>query len=65
MTAATLMPGSASKGRPRSMPKPPIDRFKSIDRLRDGVEDYIHYGNNDHIRLKLKGLSPVQHRPSL
>ncbi|MGN6773733.1 IS3 family transposase, partial [Rhizobium sp.] len=28
----------------------------------DGVEDYIRYYNNDRIKLKLKGLSPVQYR---
>jgi putative transposase len=37
-------------------------RFESIDKLRQGVEDYIHYYNNDRIKLKLKGLSPVQYR---
>ena len=38
------------------------NRFESIESLRDGVEDYIHYYNNDRIRMKLKGLSPVQYR---
>lgn len=38
------------------------NRFESIDSLRDGVEDYIRYYNNDRIRMKLKGLSPVQYR---
>lgn len=38
------------------------NHFESIESLRDGVEDYIHYYNNDRIRLKLKGLSPVQYR---
>lgn len=38
------------------------NRFDSIDSLRDGVADYIHYYNNDRIRMKLKGLSPVQYR---
>lgn len=38
------------------------NRFDSIDSLREGVEDYIHYYNNDRIKLKLKGLSPVQYR---
>ena len=38
------------------------NRFDSIDSLRQGVEDYIHYYNNDRIRMKLKGLSPVQYR---
>lgn len=38
------------------------NRFETIDSLRDGVEDYIDYYNNDRIRMKLKGLSPVQYR---
>ena len=38
------------------------NRFDSIDSLRDGVEDYIRYYNIDRIRMKLKGLSPVQYR---
>lgn len=38
------------------------NRFDSIDSLRHGVEDYIRYYNNDRIRMKLKGLSPVQYR---
>jgi putative transposase len=38
------------------------NRFDSIESLRQGVEDYIQYYNNDRIKLKLKGLSPVQYR---
>lgn len=38
------------------------NRFDSIESLRQGVEDYIRYYNNDRIKLKLKGLSPVQYR---
>lgn len=38
------------------------NRFDSINSLRQGVEDYIHYYNNHRIKLKLKGLSPVQYR---
>jgi putative transposase len=36
--------------------------FDSIKSLEDGVADYIDYYNNNRIRLKLKGLSPVQYR---
>jgi len=36
--------------------------FESIESLRDGIEDYIRYYNNDRIKLKPKGLSPVQYR---
>ncbi|RUW87548.1 IS3 family transposase, partial [Mesorhizobium sp. M7A.F.Ca.US.010.02.1.1] len=30
--------------------------------LKASIEDYIHYYNHDRIKLKLKGLSPVQYR---
>jgi putative transposase len=38
------------------------NNFNSIESLQKGVADYIDYYNNDRIRLKLKGLSPVQYR---
>ena len=39
-----------------------LNRFNSVDELRTGLADYIHYYNHDRIKLKLKGLSPVQYR---
>jgi transposase InsO family protein len=36
--------------------------FDSPQSLKDGIEDYICYYNNDRIKMKLKGLSPVQYR---
>lgn len=36
--------------------------FDSPQSLKAGIEDYIHYYNHDRIKLKLKGLSPVQYR---
>jgi putative transposase len=39
-----------------------LNKFDSIDALRDGLANYIHYYNHDRIKLKLKGLSPVQYR---
>jgi putative transposase len=39
-----------------------IQKFASIDHLETAIRDYIHYYNNDRIKLKLKGLSPVQYR---
>jgi putative transposase len=39
-----------------------LNKFDSVDELRDGLADYIHYYNHDRIKLKLKGLSPVQYR---
>lgn len=39
-----------------------LNKFKGIDELRAGLKRYIHYYNHDRIKLKLKGLSPVQFR---
>lgn len=39
-----------------------LNKFDSVDALRDGLTAYIHYYNHDRIKLKLKGLSPVQYR---
>jgi putative transposase len=39
-----------------------LAKFASIQSLQAGIADYIHYYNNDRIKLKLKGLSPVQYR---
>ena len=36
--------------------------FKSIDELIQAISDYIDYYNNKRIKIKLKGLSPVQYR---
>ena len=35
---------------------------KSIDELEAGVQEYIHYYNHERIKLRLKGLSPVEYR---
>jgi putative transposase len=39
-----------------------LNKFDSVDALRDGLAEYIYYYNHDRIKLKLKGLSPVQYR---
>mgnify|MGYP006146469961 CR=1 FL=1 len=39
-----------------------LNKFDSVDALQDGLTEYIHYYNHDRIKLKLKGLSPVQYR---
>ncbi|CAM5279060.1 Putative transposase OS=Eoetvoesiella caeni OX=645616 GN=DFR37_1491 PE=4 SV=1 [Eoetvoesiella caeni] len=39
-----------------------LNRFDSIEQLQAGIRQYIHYYNNDRIKTKLKGLSPVQYR---
>ncbi|WP_322068129.1 IS3 family transposase, partial [Burkholderia cenocepacia] len=37
-------------------------RFTCVEQLRETLERYIHYYNHERIKLKLKGLSPVQYR---
>jgi putative transposase len=39
-----------------------INKFKSIDALKKEIDNYIYYYNNDRIKQKLNGLSPVQYR---
>jgi putative transposase len=39
-----------------------LQQFNSIEELQQGLRHYIHYYNHERIRLKLKGLSPVQYR---
>ena len=36
--------------------------FKSINQLEHAIVDYIDYYNNKRIKIKLKGLNPVQYR---
>ena len=37
-------------------------RFESIEELKAGLDEYIHYYNHDRIKLRLNGLSPVKYR---
>lgn len=37
-------------------------KFESVAQLELSLHNYIHYYNHDRIKLKLKGLSPVQYR---
>jgi len=39
-----------------------LNKFTNIDELREGIRRYIRYYNHERIKLKLKGLSPVQYR---
>lgn len=39
-----------------------LNPFTSIEQLQTGIRRYIHYYNHQRIKLKLKGLSPVQYR---
>ncbi len=36
--------------------------YKSLDDLEQAITNYIDYYNNKRIKVKLKGLSPVQDR---
>ena len=38
------------------------DKYKNIDELMLAIDDYINYYNYDRIKVKLKGLSPVNYR---
>jgi len=38
------------------------NRFESSQSLKSDIKNYIHYYNHQRIKLKLKGLSPVQYR---
>lgn len=39
-----------------------LQKFSSINEFEDELKDYIDYYNNDRIKSKLKGLSPVKFR---
>ena len=39
-----------------------LREFESLEEFRDELEKYIDYYNNQRIKSKLKGLSPVQYR---
>ncbi|MEY3639491.1 MAG: transposase catalytic site ISRme12 [Pseudomonadota bacterium] len=39
-----------------------LNKFESVKELAIGLKEYIDYYNNDRIKTKLKGLSPVQYR---
>ena len=37
-------------------------KFKTLDELISAIDDYIYYYKYDRIKVKLKGLSPVNYR---
>lgn len=37
-------------------------RFSDISELREKIEEYIEFYNNDRVKANLKGLSPVEYR---
>ena len=38
------------------------DKYKTLDDLMKAIDEYIYYYNYDRIKVKLKGLSPVNYR---
>ena len=39
-----------------------LNTFSSIEELQVGIDEYIEYYNQDRIKLKLDGLSPIDYR---
>lgn len=39
-----------------------LNKFSTLEELKAGLKDYIRYYNYDRIKLKLRGLSPVEYR---
>lgn len=39
-----------------------LNKFSSVEALRAGIDEYIHYYNNDRIKKKLGWLSPMEYR---
>ena len=38
------------------------EKYKTLEELKEALEDYIYYYNNKRIKEKLKGLTPVSYR---
>jgi len=39
-----------------------LSKYESIHDLKKEIKEYIHYYNNERIKLNLKGMSPIQYR---
>ena len=39
-----------------------LQKWKSVDALKKAIDEYINYYNYERIKLKLKGLSPINYR---
>ena len=39
-----------------------LSRFDNVEKLQRGLDRYVDFYNHERIRMKLKGLSPVQYR---
>lgn len=42
-----------------------LNRYTSVEHLKQDIKEYINYYNYDRIRLNLKGMSPVRYRAHL
>jgi transposase InsO family protein len=42
-----------------------LQEFESMEQFVEELKEYIDYYNNNRIKLKLKGMSPVQFRTHL
>ena len=38
------------------------EKYRTLDELKEAIEDYIYYYNNKRIKEKLKGLTPASFR---
>ena len=38
------------------------EKYKTLEELKEAIEDYIYYYNNKRIKEKLKGLTPASYR---
>ena len=39
-----------------------LEKYKSVNELKKAIKQYIHYNDNERIKLNLKGMSPIQYR---
>lgn len=39
-----------------------LQKWKSMEQFKHELKEYIRYYNNDRIKAKLKGMSPVKYR---
>ena len=39
-----------------------LQKFESIDHLKEEIKNYVNYYNKDRIRINLKGMSPINYR---
>lgn len=39
-----------------------LEKFDDIQKLSKGIDEYIYYYNNDRIKMKLGGLSPIRYK---